>query len=196
MVLRIRLAGPALIATLLLGALQVHAAAKPNPKAVNLTLKDLPAGFTVESNVSRNNAQEVKAGVNVTVAQENKQGRVLSSDIEFSDSNSRGLQDVESSIVRYRADSYAESAYTTEEEESHGLPTIFNQMPIDPVGLGSFAYIGTQKQADDSLTAVEIGFTRGPYMVVVTAYGVTGGYDPLKVYKLAKEIDTRILMRV
>jgi hypothetical protein len=60
---------------------------------------------------------------------------------------------VESTVGQYRFDTYTESAFNTAEEESPGLPTIFNAMPIDPLGLGGSAYLGTRMQATDSLCA-------------------------------------------
>jgi hypothetical protein len=180
----------ALAATFIAGAIlstaamPIHVTAKslPQPKALVLTLKDLPAGFTLDKAPTIDNAQAAKLD-HVTKASYDRLGRITSYDVTYSHTVLVGVAEIENWVVSYRT---AAGAHTAAQPPT--LPSSFHRMSTGAIGNECFGYTGTQK----GMLGVIVRFRRDPYNATVLVVGVAGTFDPAQAATLARIIDKRI----
>jgi hypothetical protein len=177
-------------ATIMAGAIlstsvtPIHATAKalPSPKALVLTLKDLPVGFTLDKVQTIDNAQAAKLD-HVTKASYDRLGRITSYDVTYSHDVLVGMAIIDNWVVSYRT---AAGAHTAAQPPK--LPSSFHKMSTGAIGNECFGYTSTQK----GMLVAAVRFRRGPYNATIVVVGVAGTFDPAQAVTLAHVVDKRI----
>jgi hypothetical protein len=183
--MRFALAGPIIAGAILsITTMPAHAGAKalPQPKALVLTLKDLPAGFTLDKAQTLDNAQAAKLD-HVTKASYDRLGRITSYDVTYSHTVLVGVAVIENWVVSYRT---AAGAHTAARPPTATGP--FHKMSTGSIGNECFGFTATQK----GMLVAAVRFRRGPYNATVMVVGVAGTFDPAQAVTLAHIVDKRI----
>jgi hypothetical protein len=171
--------------------LQGVRAAAPNPRAVNLALADLPAGFSLGSSTVQDNAAAAKAD-GETVAQEVKSGRLLGYEVEFHRPAKKGLVEVDSIVIAYDTAAHARAAYLQALKQENADTSLHTRpLVVTSVGAHHHAASFTQTIDGNKLYGSFVLFHRGNYAVAVLA-GTASKSDATALSKLARIVDTRI----
>jgi hypothetical protein len=180
---------------LLTGVLPAQASAKPNPKTVNLTLSDMPAGFTQALDQLLDNSHAAK-GTGKSVAELNREGRILTSYREFDHSVIVGLVEVTGEVCTYTSVHNARSDYFRAiKSRLIGLPKgdTLQQMSAPKIGAATDAAVISFSANSTKAQGAIILFYEGSFAVTVAAIGVAETFDPGVVVGWAEHVEKRIL---
>jgi hypothetical protein len=172
---------------------QASAAGTPNPKALGLTLKDLPAGFYIKSSQFSDAAALAKATKPEQRAELAKACIVSLYYVFFERKPLKGMYWVISSVMSFTSSAAAGTFFDRYPDSGTQPPLV--PMSVERIGTKSGGWrgeIGDPGKAPVS-TEYDIGFVRGPYVVHVVTLGVLRSYSVQQAIKLAHLIDGRIL---
>jgi hypothetical protein len=185
----------------LLAPAGVSFSASPNGSAYVLRLTDLPAGWAVESQGPRSNAQTAKeTGDSVRLYR--TWGRLTGWDIAFMREGGLGglltqMSALESSASLYRTAKGAQAAWLYGEKvrARRSLPagTTRSRLSLGaPVGHASSAYAFTIKNGAQTSMVVAVVWRRGRVFASVIGAGLEGTVDAARVIGLARAQERRI----
>lgn len=180
---------PCLFAGALIAALLplTGQAAFTSPKAVGLTLSDLPSGFHQSSGAFLSNAAFAKR-VHFSKAQFDKHGRITGYNAEFTRGGTKGVTYVTSYVAAYRSASGAR--WDNVNSVKHDL-TLGKRTSGPTIGEVSTAYIITGKQNGHSLSAYGIDFQAKTFSVTAAVVGYTGRVHLADVLRYARIVAAR-----
>jgi len=178
------------------GGMSGHAGALPSPDRLNLTIEDLPPGFTQSMCELRDNETAATA-LRRTAVQLDSDGRVLTSLVAFQ-SDSLAVTEIVSEVVSYRLTRQAREGFRrTAESLGRDLAVVRPDWRVTPTAVapvgraytGLSAY-GTADGLDTVLYLVR--FFRSLHVASVTVFADAGVVDIAVLDELARRIDTRI----
>ncbi len=168
-------------------------AANPNLAALNLTMKDIPTGFTAAAAWTKNDGQ-FASSTDRTAAQLEKAGRLLTNDSSFQRTAASGVFLIGSEISYYKSASSALADYHL--DASHAVPPTgytLQKVSVSKVGQIHVEYILNGVSNGIPITAESLIFQRGKYLAIIQISGLQGTYDPGDAYILARTVDSRLI---
>ncbi len=171
------------------------ATAQEDPRAENISVADLPAGFASEFDITRGLAQAAKID-RVSVAQERRLGFVLDNRVSFINSYALGTQGglalVASDIGLYTSVATARVAFTRGTASVRHELAAFRPTTLGSVGDADFEALAQIQANGVSRTLFLVSFVRHKSVVTLTAIGTSGSFLSSEPLRLARLIDGRI----
>jgi hypothetical protein len=163
------------------------------PSLVNLTLSDMPAGFTPANDQLMDNTHAARDS-NKTVAELNRIGLVLTSNRQFNNTKKAQLLMIAGQVRLFSTTANAQADYHRRLKSPMPLSKGDKEssLPTPRIGAQSAAWLVTIASQGIPVQIRLIMFFDGPYEVAVEAAEMPGTSDEPTVVAMAKTIDKRI----
>jgi hypothetical protein len=158
-------------------------------RRLNLSLPDMPAGFTLHTARYWTNAQAARED-KVSLATYEQRGRLLSYNAEYRRDGLVGLQDVDATVVAYRDERGARWAY--ERAISNLRQAHEREVSVGQLGSAAVGFTFDKTTHGYSVTADAIPLRRSSYVIIVVGAGLRATFGAAEVASLARLIDTRV----
>jgi hypothetical protein len=183
-----RIAVASVLAALLVGTAGTGQAAdlRSQLRRVNLSLRDLPAGFTLRTARYWTNAQAASDSA-TSEATYRRHGRLLSYEVEYLRGGIVDALGVDATVIAYRDERGARWAYALALDDHRG------ERAMSPGQLGSAAAGFTYDETSEGyrVTVDTIVARRGRYVIIVEGVGLRGTVSAQQIAALARTIDAR-----
>jgi hypothetical protein len=165
-------------------------AAAPAPQTINLSLSDMPPGYTQKQDQSMTGQQFATVQAGNTGASGESTGLQLINSREFDFQQIGGIPRITCSVFLYDSGDHALAAYTA--ASSH-----LSSGPITPLSLGSYGSTSTALTLTlgsgiSAATTDFVLFQRGRYWALLGLADAPGHIDASRLQPLASLLDSRI----